>query len=135
MLFVHESTVRVGYADTDQMEFVHHSNYVRYYENARWQALKEIGISYNDVEKSGYQMPVISMHFEFIKPAYFDDLLFIKTIVNEIPRARIKFSHEMYNQGGELINKANIDLAFIDKGTKKACLPPIFFMEQFEQLV
>jgi acyl-CoA thioester hydrolase len=112
------------------MSFVHHSNYVKYYENARWEALKAIGINYSDVEKRGYFMPVISMNFEFIKPAYFDDILTIHTIINDIPRARIRFDYEMFNQENELINKAHTVLAFIDKENKKACLPPVFFQKQ-----
>lgn len=117
------------------MGFVHHSNYVKYYENARWESLRAIGINYCEIEKQGYFMPVISMNFEFIKPSFFDDELTIYTIIKDIPRARVRFDYEMYNQGNELINKACTILAFIDKENKKACLPPVFFQKQLIEML
>ena len=65
-MFEHNIKIRVPYADTDPMGFVHHSNYVKYCEIARWEALRELGIPYIDMEKQGYIAPVISMKFEFV---------------------------------------------------------------------
>jgi len=53
-IFTHLSEIRVGYAETDQMGFVHHSNYVKYYETARWEAMRELGLCYKDIEKKRY---------------------------------------------------------------------------------
>lgn len=127
MMFTHLTEIRVGYAETDQIGFVHHSNYVKYYETARWEAMRELGLCYKDMEEKGIYMPVISMKFDFIKPAFYDDLLTVKTMINELPRARIKFKYELTNQSGDLINTAEITLAFIMKETLRPCLPPEYF--------
>lgn len=126
-MLVNETTFRVKYSDTDQMGFMHHSNYVKYYETARWEAMRDLGLRYKEMEEKGIYMPVISMSFDFIKPAFYDDLLTVKTIIRELPIARIKFEYELFNQSGELINKAEIALAFIMKDTLKPCLPPEYF--------
>jgi len=67
------------------------------------------------------------MKFDFIKPAFYDDLLTVKTMINELPRARIKFKYELTNHSGVLINTAEITLAFIMKETLRPCLPPEYF--------
>lgn len=123
-MFTNITKVRVGYSDTDQMTFVHHSNYVKYYENARWEAFRALGISYKDIEASGVLMPVISMKFDFLKPAFYDDLLTIKTTIKKYPRARVVFNYELFNESGELINSSEVVLAFLEKDTLLPCLPP-----------
>ncbi len=115
---------RVKYSDTDQMGFMHHSNYVRYYETARWELLRKVGISYKSIEKDNYLLPVTDMTFRFIKPAFYDDLLTIETTLNNIKGARIFFSYKMFNAAGELINEAKIVVAFIHKGSRQPCHPP-----------
>ena len=116
--------IRVGYCDTDQMGFVHHSNYVKYYEAARWDLLRKLGIPYAEIEKSGVLMPVIDMQFNFLRPARYDDLLTIKTRIKKITAARIEFAYEMYNALNQIINEASITLAFIKKATLRVCHPP-----------
>lgn len=116
--------IRVSYADTDRMGFVHHSNYARYFETARWEMFRAMGLSYKEIEAGGLLMPVISMKMDFIRPAFYDDLLTIKSIVLEAPRARMFMDFEMYNERHVLIHKARIGLAFLRADTLKPCLPP-----------
>ena len=65
--------VRVRYAETDQMSFVHHSNYLKYFELARLEWLNVLGISYSHLEKSGILMPVVKASAEYINPLFFDE--------------------------------------------------------------
>ena len=67
--------IRPGYSETDQMGFVHHSNYVKYFETARWELFRTLGIPYKLVEGAGFLLPVIKMEMEFLKPAFYDELL------------------------------------------------------------
>jgi acyl-CoA thioester hydrolase len=123
-MYTHETTIRVSYADTDQMGLVHHSNYAIFCETARWEAMRELGICYKDMEDNGMLMPVISMKFDFIKPAYYDELITIKTTISKMPKARMKFEYELYNENKVLINKAEVCLAFVKKDNNKPCFPP-----------
>jgi acyl-CoA thioester hydrolase len=118
--------LRAAYADTDQMGFVHHSNYVRYLENARWEAFRLMGIAYKDVEDRGILMPVIEMKLQFIKPIYYDDLLKIELSFHMVRPTKLGVDYCIFNQADELIHKADTTLAFIKKESKRPCAIPDF---------
>ena len=118
------TTVRVRYAETDQMGHVYHGNYVIYHETARVESLKQIGINYKELEDSGILMPVLENYCRFIIPALFDQLLTIKVTVPEMPGAKMKFQYEMINEEGELIHTGETTLFFMDKNTKRPIRVP-----------
>lgn len=125
----HEFSVRVRYSETDVMGYLHHSNYACYYETARWELFRNIGIPYKLLEEDGFMLPVIGMEFKFIKAALYDELLTIKTCLKSVDGPRISFTYRMYNENKELINKAEVNLAFMDKATRTACYPPDLFWD------
>lgn len=125
----HKTNIAVQYSDTDQMGFVHHSNYVKYYETARWELFRSIGIPYKSIEDSGFFLPVIEMKFKFIKPVFYDDLLTIETKMRTMKGARIWFTYKMHNSKSELVNEAETILAFITKDSQKPCRPPEKFLK------
>ncbi len=129
----HQHKHRVVYSETDVMGYLHHSNYARLYENARWELFRELGIPYSKLEDDGYMLPVIGMTFKFVKSAQYDDLLTIKTKIKEIIGPRITFSYRTFNQNDELVNKAEVNLAFIEKSTREACFPPNYILEAIEK--
>jgi len=128
----HEYTFRVMYPDTDKMGTVHHSNYAKYYETARWELFRSIGISYHSVEEAGYMLPVIRMNFRFIKTANYDALLKVKTTLKAIKGVRIWFSYKLYNEQNELVNEAETELAFVEMDTWKPCVAPEFVLKVLE---
>ncbi len=128
----HEYTFRVMYPDTDKMGTVHHSNYAKYYETARWELFRSIGISYHSVEEAGYMLPVIRMNFRFIKTVQYDALLKVKTTLKAIKGVRIWFSYKLYNEQNELVNEAETELAFVEKDTWKPCSAPEFVLNVLE---
>jgi len=128
----HEYTFRVMYPDTDKMGTVHHSNYAKYYETARWELFRSIGISYHSIEEAGYMLPVIRMNFRFLKTTNYDDLLTVKTTLKAIKGVRIWFSYKLYNAKDEIINYAETELAFVEKDTWKPCLVPEFVLRAIE---
>lgn len=125
----HSYSFRVGYSETDQMGTVHHSNYPKYYETARWELFRSIGISYKSVEDAGYLLPVIRMNFHFLKTTHYDAQLTVKTRLRAIKGVRIWFLYEMYNDNNELINEAETELAFVALDSWKPCIPPDFVLE------
>jgi acyl-CoA thioester hydrolase len=131
-MLAHEYTFRVMYPDTDKMGTVHHSNYARYYETARWELFRGIGISYHSVEEAGYILPVIRMNFRFIKTANYDALLKVKTTLKAIKGVRIWFTYKLYNEQNELINDAETELAFVRRENWKPCTAPDFVLRAIE---
>ncbi|MBP1640181.1 MAG: 4-hydroxybenzoyl-CoA thioesterase [Bacteroidetes bacterium] len=63
----HDYQFRVAYPDTDRMGTMHHANYAKYYEQARWELFRSIGVPYKSVEDAGVMCPVISMNFKSSK--------------------------------------------------------------------
>ena len=82
--------IRVRYYETDCMGFVHHSNYVRYYETARTEMLRELGMTYPELEAQGIMLPVIDVQSRYVSPAFDDDLLTVRVTLAEMPNAATK---------------------------------------------
>jgi len=119
-----EIQVRVRYAETDQMGYVYYGNYATYFEVARVELLRSIGFSYKKLEEEGIMLPVFEFSIKYFKPAYYDDLLIIKTTIPESPGARIKFLYETFNEKGVLLNKAETTLVFISRATNRPIAVP-----------
>jgi len=128
-MFNSEVQVRVRYAETDQMGYVYYGNYAAYFEVGRVEALRAIGFSYKKLESSGILLPVMNFAIDYLKPAYYDEMLTIKTSIPILPTARILFEYETYNEKDVLINKANTTLVFIDRESNRPCKPPQDFIE------
>jgi acyl-CoA thioester hydrolase len=124
-MYVSETTVRVRYAETDQMGYVYYGNYATYYEVGRVESLRQLGLTYKKLEDKGVMMPVLENHSVYKAPARYDELLKIKTIVKELPSVRIKFFYEVYNEQHKLINEGETQLVFIDMRTNKPCRAPL----------
>jgi len=116
-MFKAETTIRVRYAETDQMGYVYYGNYAAYFETARVEALRGLGLTYRKLEEEGILMPVLEFKCKYFRPALYDDLLTIRTVIPERPRMRIRFSYETLNEKGELLNAGETTLAFLDKNT------------------
>lgn len=132
-MYISETTVRVRYAETDKMGYVYYGNYTQYYEVGRVEALRQLGMSYKDMEDSGIMLPVYTCNLKYLKPALYDDLLLIKTTIKEIPRARITFDYEIYNQNSELLNEGSATLVFIDMKTNKPRPAPDSFLDKIKK--
>lgn len=129
-MFTYETKVRVRYAETDQMGVVHHGNYAQYYEIARTECFEACsGMSYEKMETEGVMLPILEMTSKFLKPARYNQVLTVKTIVKDLPTVRLKVDYEVYNEADELINIASTTLVFVDKATRKPCHPPESFMK------
>ena len=125
---------RVRYNETDQMGFAHHSNYLNYFEMARIEWLNKIGFSYAALERQGIVMPVVSVQINFKSPAYFDDPLTIKLVVNEIPKASIKIDYIIMNALKNEIAYGSTTLAFLNIEINKPVRCPQKLLEIIESL-
>jgi acyl-CoA thioester hydrolase len=124
-MFISETKIRVRYAETDQMGIVYHSNYFPYFEVARAESIRKLGFTYAGIEKEGIVMPVVDIHARFLRPALYDDLLTVKTILKELPvHHKIEFHHEVFNEKVELLCTGKVILYFMEKeGLKRSTMP------------
>src|SRR3546814_8835253 len=95
-MYVHETHIRVRYSETDQMGYMYYGNYAAFYEVGRVEMLRSLGLSYRGFEEQGIMMPVLELQSKFIKPARYDEQITVRTILKELPGARIHFDYELY---------------------------------------
>jgi acyl-CoA thioester hydrolase len=124
--------LRVRYSETDQMGYVYYGNYAQYFEVARVEFLRSKGISYKELEKKGIMLPVLELKIKYHKPATYDDLLTIKTIVKKKPNVTIEFWFEIFNDKNELLTTGFTSLVFIDTKRNKPTRPPKIIINLFE---
>ncbi len=131
-MFIYNHQLRVRYGDTDQMGYVYYGNYGYYYEQARSEAIRSLGISYKEIEDSGTMMPITRMNIKYIHPARYDELLNIKTWVPDLPNRMMLFKYEIFNEENRLINEGETQLIFIDALTKKLKITPSILLEKMK---
>lgn len=127
-----EISFRVRYAETDQMGVVYHGNYAQYLEMGRVEWLRKFGVSYKSMEENGIMLPVISLQVKFIKPAIYDDLITVRTILKKTPTVKIEFDFEIYNESGAILANANVVLAFIDMKRNRPTRCPGYLLEKID---
>jgi acyl-CoA thioester hydrolase len=124
-MFITETFIRVRYAETDQMNVVYYGNYAQYFEVARAESIRNLGLTYKEIEAFGVIMPVVEMQIKYLRPAHYDDLLTIKTILRELTTDhRIIFEHEVYNAEKKLLTQGKVILYFVKMGSfEKTTMP------------
>ena len=119
-MYTTETQIRIHYALTDQMGVVYYGNYAQFYEIGRTEAIRQLGYSYKDIEAMGIIMPVVETQSSFVRPAKYDDLITVKTILQVLPTQHtITFHTEIYNEAKKLLNKGTTTLFFIEASTMK----------------
>jgi acyl-CoA thioester hydrolase len=123
MSLSHEISFRVRYAETDRMGLLHHANYIVYFEMGRTELLRQRGISYRDIEDSGHLLVVVEVGCKFKRPAYYDDMLTLRTTVERVTHVKIVHRYEVFRDG-VLLAEGHTTLACVDREGKPQALPP-----------
>lgn len=101
------------------MGFLYYGNYALYYEVGRTQMIRELGLSYKEMEAAGILMPVTDLKVKYLRPALYDDLITVRTTLKEWPHQKIVFDSSLYNEQDELLNIGATTLVFLDAVTRK----------------
>ena len=123
--------ILIRYYETDQMGFVHHSNYLRYFELARIEWILSLGLSYQKMEERGYLMPVIKANVDFKRPLIFGNSFRVKIQSKEIPKVKFELTYEIILDEDIIIAKGSTTLAFLSSDNLKAVRCPKFFSDLF----
>lgn len=118
----HDAEIRVRYAETDRMGFLHHSQYFVYFELGRTELLRSQGLTYKDIEDAGHFLVVVKLECKFKLPARYDDLLRLRTILVRTTPVRVEHRYELY-RGDQLLCEAQSTLACVDRSGKLQALP------------
>tara|TARA_R100000353_G_scaffold38371_1_gene30439 strand:+ start:20586 stop:20936 length:351 start_codon:yes stop_codon:yes gene_type:complete len=115
------------------MGVVYYGNYAQYLEQGRTEWLRALGFSYKWMEANNIHLPVVHLSIDYKQPAYYDDLLTIKTSLKKTPTVKIEFEYEIYNQSKQLLVKATTILVFINSTTKKITKAPAYLLDSLKE--
>jgi acyl-CoA thioester hydrolase len=119
-----ETTIRVRYAETDRMGLLHHANYLVYFEQARTELLRAVGLSYRDLEDQGFLLVITKVEVRYRRPARYDDVLTVRTTVEKTTAVRIDHRYEVLRDG-ELVAEGSSTLACVDREGRPQVLPEL----------
>jgi len=126
----HETEIRVRYAETDKMGIVHHSNYLIWFEAGRSELCRDRGFSYKAMEaEEGALMVVAESYCRYKSPAYYDDLLLVRTQVAEIRSRSIRFIYEIVRPSDELLIAEGETLHLVTDQEKRVRVIPEIYKE------
>lgn len=134
---VFSMTRRVRYRECDPMGVVYHAHYIDWFEEARTEALRELGLPYSELEKEGVFMPVVDLAARYHRPALYDDLVeIVTTVSDEIPTTRVRFDYEVRRGGVDgPCCTAHVTLCFMDAKTRRPIRAPRRVLETLEQVL
>ncbi|MFY0712796.1 acyl-CoA thioesterase [Seonamhaeicola sp. NFXS20] len=110
--------IRPRYGEVDQMGYVYHANYVAYCHQARTELMRKLGVNDCELEAKNIMLPVISFEIFYKKPAYYDELISIKTTIKELPKVRFNFEFEIKNEQNTILSKAKSTVVFVNSKTR-----------------
>ena len=119
----HTVTVRVRYGETDQMGVVYHPNYLLYFETGRTELMRASGVTYSEMEKSGVYLVVTEAACRYRAAAKYDQELRVLTRVDEVGKARIRFSYRVLGPDESLLAEGHTELASVDRSKNPVRLP------------
>jgi acyl-CoA thioester hydrolase len=130
-MYTSSTTHRVRYGETDQMAYLYYGNYALLYEIGRVEMLRELGLTYANMEAvHGVMLPVMSLNQRFVRPGRYDELLTINTTLRKLPVDTITFHVEIRNEKGKLVNGGSVKLCFVDMSTGRAVPAPEYLLEK-----
>ena len=124
--------LRSRYSETDRMGYVYYARYLEYFEVARTEMIRNMGISYRKLEEQGYMLPVVDAQLKYHAPVNYDDLLSIAVFIFKMPGVKME---TYYKVSAENLTKTavtgKVTLCFIQSSTRKPCRAPQYFTQQF----
>ena len=124
---------RVRYRECDPMGVVYHTHYIDYLEEARTEALREVGLPYKRIEDAGIMMPVVDLAVRYYNPARYDDVVVVRTIFgNSIPRATVKIRYEVHRESNDdRLLSGHVTLCFVNRETGRPTRAPQVLVDAF----
>lgn len=119
------SDIRVRYAETDAMKVVYHGNYITYFEEARTNLFRSMGIIYSEIEKQGLYLVVLEAHAGYRRSAVYDDVLQVKASMSELPAMKLIIDYEITRKDStEVLVTGRTLHAFVNAATGRPVRPP-----------
>lgn len=129
----HITSIKIRYAETDQMGYVHHSQYALYLEEARMELLQSIGFDCIAMDKEGVIMPVVEMETRYSSPLFYGDTIDVETSIQVPSDTKLVFRYRIRNQHNNLVSRAKTSLVLVEKVTGKLLKDTEKYMKCFNR--
>jgi len=126
MMKYFDLSIRIPYADVDQMRVVYYANYLVYFERGRTEFLREIGLDYRSMERDlNLWLPVKEAHLAYFAPVHYDDLIVVRTYIVKLGRVSINFTYQIFREEKEdkTLITGHTNHVFINKEWKPSRVP------------
>jgi len=134
-IYRYSHTLRSRYSETDRMGYVYYGNYLTYFEAARTELIRSLGMSYRELEDSGYMLPVVESSVKYKAPLLYDDLITIDACLFELPKIKLKTWYEIYTERQEAPHATGkVVLCFVDRENRRPCNAPDIFVNKFKEI-
>ncbi|CAM2801957.1 tol-pal system-associated acyl-CoA thioesterase [Vibrio ordalii] len=122
--------VTIYYEDTDAGGVVYHSNYLKFFERARTEMLRAVGVSQQTLLQQNIGFVLRHVDIDFLQAARLDDMLTVKTVISALKKASLLFCQELVNPEGKVLCKAIVKVACIDnKNMRPKAMPQSIILE------
>jgi len=126
-----QTKIKIRYAETDQMAYVHHSHYALYLEEARMDLLRIMGIDCGQMERDGIIMPVVEMRTRYSSPLRFGDTITVEVEIEPPWDTKLEFRYKIFNQDQKLVSRSWTTLVFAEKESGKLVMDTHQYFESF----
>ena len=130
----HNFAIRVYYEDTDAGGIVYYANYLKFFERARTEWLREIGINQQSFLQQKLGFVVRKVEMDNLASAKLDDLLEVKSTIITLKRASLVFQQQITNQAQQVLCTAKIRVACVDFSQQKTCAIPESILGAFKRV-
>jgi acyl-CoA thioester hydrolase len=129
-----QTQIRVRYADTDQMRVVHHARFLEYFELGRSDLIRNLGMSYGELEARGIFLPVVEAFAKYRRPALYDELITVESTIAEVPKVSLRIDYKITREGeADILAEGYTVHGFLNAATNKPTRAPAFFIEMIEK--
>jgi len=122
------SSIRVRYAETDQMHGVYNGRYFEYFEVGRADLMRSLGMTYRQFEEAGFFLPLIEAYAKYIRQVNYDDIIEVKAMLKETPKARLRIDYEVYREGEKTTEGFTVH-SFVDSKSGRPVRAPKVFLD------
>jgi len=132
-IYSYSHHLRSRYGETDQMGYVYYGRYLEYFEVARTELIRNLGLPYSKMEEEGIMLPVVDAAAEYKSPVYYDEEMEVKVLIYDIPMVRLFTYYQVYTGRQEEPHVlGRVTLAFSDSKTRRPCRAPKGFLEKLK---
>ncbi|CAN5302257.1 thioesterase family protein [soil metagenome] len=130
--YVHD--IRSRYAETDQMGYVYYGRYPEFFEVARTEMMRSLGISYSSLEDDGIMLPVISMEIEYKSPVFYDEKMRVEVMLFDEPLVKLH-TYYLITTGRQRAPhvKGRVSLCFVNSQTRRPVKAPVNLLEKLRK--